>query len=59
MWIIGCDWHTRYQQIAAMDTTTGELVERRVEHHGGQVEQFYTALPGPARIGIEATGTTQ
>ncbi len=51
MWIIGCDWHTRCQQIAAMDTTTGELVERRVEHQGGQVEQFYTALPGP---GIEA-----
>ncbi len=59
MWVIGCDWHTRYQQIAAMDTSTGELVERRVEHQGGQVEQFYTALPGPARIGIEATGTTQ
>ena len=29
MWIIGCDLHTRYQQVAALNTTTGELVERR------------------------------
>lgn len=59
MWIIGCDWHTRYQQIAAMVTTTGELMVRRVEHGRRQVEQVYAALPRPARIGIEATGTTQ
>ncbi len=32
MIIIGCDFHTRYQQIAMMDTETGELVERRLEH---------------------------
>jgi hypothetical protein len=25
MMIIGCDLHTRYQQIAMMDTETGEL----------------------------------
>jgi hypothetical protein len=29
MMIIGCDLHTRYQQIAMVDTETGELVERR------------------------------
>jgi len=29
MLIIGCDFHTRYQQIAMMDQATGELVERR------------------------------
>jgi hypothetical protein len=28
MIIIGCDFHTRYQQIAMMDDSTGELVER-------------------------------
>ena len=28
MLIIGCDFHTRYQQIAMMDEATGELVER-------------------------------
>jgi hypothetical protein len=31
MMIIGCDLHTRYQQIAMLDTETGELVERRLE----------------------------
>jgi len=29
MIIIGCDFHTRYQQIAMMDEATGELIERR------------------------------
>jgi hypothetical protein len=30
MKIVGCDLHTRYQQIAMLDQETGELVERRV-----------------------------
>ncbi len=30
MKIIGCDFHTRYQQIAMMDESTGELIERRL-----------------------------
>ena len=29
MMIIGCDLHTRYQQIAMVDTETGEFVQRR------------------------------
>ena len=29
MKIVGCDLHTRYQQIAMLDEETGELVERR------------------------------
>ena len=32
MKIIGCDFHTRYQQIAMMDEATGELIERRLDH---------------------------
>jgi hypothetical protein len=36
MMIIGCDLHTRYQQIAMLDTETGELVERRLEHENGE-----------------------
>jgi hypothetical protein len=31
MKIVGCDLHTRYQQIAMLDQETGELVERRLE----------------------------
>ena len=32
MKIVGCDLHTRYQQIAMLDQETGELLERRLEH---------------------------
>ena len=39
--IIGCDLHTRYQQIAMVDTETGELVQRRLEH-----EREVAAIPG-------------
>jgi transposase len=56
MIIIGCDLHTRFQQIAMLDTETGEMVERRVEHGTGEAQRFYAALPAPARVGIEATG---
>src|SRR5271157_2995199 len=35
MLIIGCDFHTRYQQIAMMDEATGELTERRLDHESG------------------------
>ncbi len=56
--IIGCDLHTRYQQIAMLDTETGELVERRLEHENGEARAFYPALPKPVRVGIEATGYT-
>jgi len=54
--IIRCDLHTRFQQIAMLDTETGEIVERRVEHGNGEAQQFYAALAAPARVGIEATG---
>jgi len=55
MIIIGCDFHTRFQQIAMLDPTTGETVERRLEHETGEAEKFYASLPGPARVGVEAT----
>jgi len=56
MMIIGCDFHTRYQQIAMMDDATGELVERRLDHENGEAHAFYRGLPKPVRVGIEATG---
>jgi transposase len=58
MMIIGCDLHTRYQQIAMLDTESGELVERRLEHESGEARAFYAALVGAVRVGIEATGHT-
>jgi len=56
MLIIGCDFHTRYQQIAMMDDTTGELIERRLDHENGEAHHFYRSLPKPVRVGVEATG---
>jgi transposase len=56
MLIIGCDFHTRYQQIAMMDEATGELSERRLDHPSGEAQAFYRQLQGPVRVGIEATG---
>jgi len=56
MIIIGCDFHTRYQQIALVDDSTGELSERRLDHENGEAHTFYRSLPKPVRVGIEATG---
>jgi len=59
MKIVGCDLHTRYQQIAMMDEETGELIERRLEHESGEARIFYATLTGSVRVGIEATGHTR
>ncbi len=44
MKMVGCDVHTRYQQIAMLERETGELVERRLEHESGEAQAFYPAL---------------
>jgi transposase len=59
MMIIGCDFHTRYQQIAMLDDATGELTERRLEHENREADAFYRCLAGPVRVGMEATGPIQ
>jgi transposase len=59
MAIIGCDLHTRYQVIATLDGSTGEIVTHRLEHEGGEAARFYAELEKPALVGIEATGYTQ
>ena len=60
MIIIGCDFHTRYQQIAmAREETSELLVERRLDHESGEAQTFYRSLQSlqePVRVGIEATG---
>jgi transposase len=60
MKIIGCDFHPSYQQIAMVDTQTGELWEGRLEHEQGEARRFYQALQGQVvRVGIEAVGNSQ
>jgi transposase len=58
MLIIGCDYHPGFQQIAFVETATGDCGERRLEHMEG-AEQFYRELRGretEVRIGMEASG---
>jgi len=59
MIIIGVDYHPSVQQIAYVDTETGETCERRLNHSDGEAEHFYRALERRqvrVRVGIEATG---
>jgi transposase len=58
MMIIGCDFHPSWQQIAWLDTETGETGERKLVHADGDAERFYRQLAGPALIGMEATGNS-
>jgi transposase len=55
--IIGCDLHARQQSVAMLDTDTGEVIEKTLQHEGDEVRKFYSALPGPVLVGIEATGS--
>src|SRR6058998_391059 len=44
------------QQVAVLDTRTGEVSECQLAHDGSAVEEFYAAWPGPVTVGIESTG---
>src|SRR5271155_4335057 len=59
MMIIGVDYHPSDQYIAFVDTDTGEGDERRLNHSGGEAEEFYRELAErgvSVRVGMEATG---
>lgn len=56
MMIIGCDFHPSWEQVAWLDSETGETGEQKLVHSAGEAERFYGALPAPALIGLEATG---
>ncbi len=58
MWIIGVDYRPGFQQIAFVDTETGELQERRLQHRE-EAEKFYRDLAAQGmkvRVGMEASG---
>ena len=59
MMIIGCDFHPSWQQIAWVDTETGEADEQKLVNGSGEAKRFYEQLSGPAVIGMEATGNSQ
>ena len=58
MMVIGCDYQPGLQQIAFVDTETGKLQERRLEHRA-DAEKFYRDLAAQGvkvRLGMEASG---
>jgi transposase len=56
MIIIGVDFHPEFQQIASVDTDTGEFLEQRLAYRE-EAEKFYRALAGQkVRVGMEASG---
>jgi transposase len=58
MIIIGADFHPEFQQIASVDTDTGEFREQRLTHRE-EAEQFYRTLVAAGqqvRVGMEASG---
>jgi len=58
MLIIGCDYHPGFQQIAFVETATGDCGERRLEHRE-EAEKFYRELAArgmKVRVGMEASG---
>ena len=59
MIIVGCDFHPSYQQIAFVDTESGEIEERSLTHSGAEAERFYGGLGRPALIGMESVGNSQ
>ena len=57
MVIIGCDFRTRYQQIAMVNEATGELIERRLDHESGEAHAFYRDLrPGRPLAAFQGAG---
>src|SRR3989440_4135780 len=58
MIIIGVDFHPEFQQIASVDTDSGEFQEKRLTHRE-EAEKFYRDLAMhtvSVRVGMEASG---
>jgi transposase len=58
MIIIGVDFHPEFQQMASVDTDTGEFQEKRLVHRE-EAEKFYRGLAVAGkqmRVGMEASG---
>ena len=52
---IGVDFHPHQQTVAWCETETGETQTFDLAHDLEQVRKFYTTLPEPAIVGIEAS----
>jgi len=52
MFIIGCDYHPRFQMIAVLEKATGEVKVLRLEHENGEAKKFYSSLPKGVLVGL-------
>lgn len=59
MHIVGCDFHPSWQQVAVLDTESGEIQEHKLANGSGEAERFYRRLSAPALVGLEASGNSQ
>jgi hypothetical protein len=51
MKITGCDFHPSYQQIAVLDSVTGEMVEKALSRERKEeVRAFYAQMVEPPRF---------
>jgi transposase len=55
----GVDFHSRQQKVVFCDLATGEIQHKELKHQSDEVRQFYTQLPKPVIVGLEATGSSQ
>jgi transposase len=53
MLIIGCDFHSGFQQLAIFDNRSGEIEEKKLLHPD-EATEFYRSLREPVRVGMEA-----
>jgi len=58
MLIIGCDFHSGFQQIAIFDNQTGEIREKKLLHPG-QAAEYYRSQLEPVRVGMESGAPCQ
>src|ERR1700687_1663900 len=58
MLIIGCDFHSSFQQLAIFDNQTGEIREKKLLHPE-QAAVYYRLQSGPLRVGMEAGAPCQ
>src|ERR1700732_4360513 len=56
--IQGVDFHPGWQQVAWIDSETGETGEQKLVHASGDAKWFYEQLAAPVLIGMEATGNS-
>jgi hypothetical protein len=47
MFVMGRGFHTRFQQVAMLDPTTGQVTERPLERERGEARRFCASLSAP------------